>query len=525
MHEIELVLALLVAVAALSPVARALRIPHPIGLVLVGLLLALTPAVPRVQLDPELVFFLFLPPLLYIAAFNTSLRELHALRWPILSLAIGLVLATAAAVAGLVRALLPDLDWPTAFVLGAMVAPPDAVAAVAIFRGLGGPRGKITLLEAESLFNDATALVIYRTALAAGASVGFAVGEFGLRFLLVGVGGVVVGLVVARAIVWLRYRLHDPPVEITISLLTPFAAYLPAEWLGVSGVLATVTTGLYVGWVAPSIMESDTRLRGRAVWEMVVFVLNGLVFILIGLQLSSVLAGMEGRSLLAAAGIGALVSLVVIGVRLAWVFVHAYVPYWLDRHRRPPPPRWQEVFIVGWAGMRGVVSLAAALALPLATPERDLLVFVTFCVILVTLVGQGLSLPGLVRLLGVGADGTAPRREHRARAVATAAALARIDQLVAEWPSHLPFVETLRAQYAHRASHLVAPEPAPATEDELANAKVSQQEFLAHRQMRRAVIDAERAAILALWERGEIDDQVWDTIEWELDLEELRLDA
>jgi CPA1 family monovalent cation:H+ antiporter len=408
-----------------------------------------------------------------------------------------------------------------------MVAPPDAVAAVAIFRGLGVRRGLVTLLEAESLFNDATALVTYQTALSVAATIGFSVGGVGLRFLVVGIGGVIVGLVVARAIVWLRHRLHDSSVEITVSLLTPFAAYLPAEWLGVSGVLATVTTGLFVGWAAPSIMESDTRLRGRAVWEMVVFVLNGLVFILIGLQLASILAGLESRSLLAAVGIGILISLAVILVRLGWVFAYAYVPHWLDRGRRESgsAPRWQETFIVGWAGMRGVVSLATALALPLETPERDLLLFVTFCVILVTLVGQGLSLPALVRLLGVGENGTDTHQERHARAVAAEAARERIEQLPAEWPTHLPFVDTLRAQYAHRATHFAELEPDQAAEAGPTDDGVEQQEILAHRRMRRAVIDAERAAVLVLRERGEIDDEVWRGIERDLDLEELRMDA
>jgi monovalent cation/hydrogen antiporter len=527
MQEIELVLALLVAVAALSPVARALRIPQPILLVLVGLLLALAPPVPEVQLDPELVFFLFLPPLLYIAGFDTSIREVRALLRPILSLAVGLVLATTAAVAVLAHAVLPDLDWPTAFALGAMVSPPDAVAAVAIFRGLGVPRRMVTLLESESLFNHATALVTYQAALGVSATAAVSAGGVGLRFLVVGIGGVLVGLVVARAIVWLRQRLHDSSVEITVSLLTPFAAYLPAEWLGVSGVLATVTTGLSVGWAAPSILESDTRLRGRAVWEMVVFVLNGLVFILIGLQLSSILAGLESRALLSAVGIGILISLVVIVVRLAWVFAYAFVPHWLDRRRRghKAAPRWQEIFIVGWAGMRGVVSLATALALPLETPARDLLLFVTFCVILVTLVGQGFTLPGLVRLLGAVEDDTETQQERRARAVAAEAALARIEQLPAEWPTHLPFVDTLRAQYADRVRHFEEPEPGQATEDGRTDDGVAQQEFLAHRRMRRAVIDAERAAVLVLRERGEIDDKVWRGIERDLDLEELRLDA
>ncbi|MGH2588713.1 MAG: cation:proton antiporter, partial [Dehalococcoidia bacterium] len=243
MHEIDLVLALMVIVAAVATVARSLRVPSPLLLVLVGLLLALIPAFPEIELAPELVFLLFLPPLLYIAAFDSSIRDLRAALRPIVSLAIGLVLATTCVVAVVAHALVPELGWPTAFALGAIVSPPDAVAATAIFRTLGVPRRVVTILEGESLFNDATALVAYRAAVAATATA-FSFGEAGLRFVVVGAGGVLVGLAAGQAVIWLRRRLNDPPVEITVSLLTPFAAYLPAEWLGVSGVLATVTAGL-----------------------------------------------------------------------------------------------------------------------------------------------------------------------------------------------------------------------------------------------------------------------------------------
>jgi monovalent cation/hydrogen antiporter len=519
MHEVELVLALLVAVAALAPVAQKLRLPYPILLVLGGLLLALIPAVPDVRLAPELAFLLFLPPLLYIAAFDTSIRDVRAQLRPILSLAVGLVLATTVAVAVLVHALLPDLGWPIAFALGAIVSPPDAVAAAAVFRGIGVPRRLVTILEGESLFNDATALVAYQAALAAAATATFSFGQAGLRFVVVAVGGVVVGLVVGRLIGWLRRRLNDPPVEISISLLTPYAAYLPAEQLGLSGVLATVTTGLCVGWWAPRLMESDTRLRGRAVWEMVVFVLNGLVFILIGLQLSTILAARSSRSLLALIGLGLLISLAVVLVRLAWAFGATYLSDWRGASRR-----WSEVLVVGWAGMRGVVSLATALALPFATPERDVLIFITFCVILVTLVGQGLSLPWLIRTLRVAEDGSAASRELQARAAAARAGAARIEQLADEWPTHLPLIDTLRAQYTHRASHLGEAGADQADGDALTG-DAAEQELLEHRQIRRAVIGAERAALLELRDRGQIDDEVWRRLERDLDLEELRMEA
>ena len=326
----------------------------------------------------------------------------------------------------------------------------------------------------------------------------------------------------------LRRRIEDPSVEIALTLLTPFAAYLPAEQLGLSGVLATVAAGLYLGWREPYITGSESRLGGRAVWQMVDFVLNGLVFILIGLQLSLILPALAGHLLIPLIGIGLLVSLAMIVVRMAWIFGDNYLGGWLDRrkargHGRPatgPALSRRETLVAGWAGMRGVVSLAAALALPATTPERASLIFLTFLVILVTLVGQGLTLPLLIRALGVAQDGNGPaQQELRARRTVTEAALARITQLAGQWPTHLPLINALRAQYEHRASHL---EDLPTEPEEESPAD---QELLEHHMIRRAVIDAERSAALHLRERGDIDDTIWRDIERELDLEELRMDA
>lgn len=558
MNDIELVLLLLVMVTALTPVARRLRVPYPVLLVLGGLVLALIPAFPDIPLDPDLAFLLFLPPLLYSAAFNTSIRDFRRLLRPILSLAVGLVLATTAVVAVLLHWLLPGLGWPAAFAFGAVISPPDAVAAVAVFRGLGVPPRLVTLLEGESLVNDATALVTYRAALGAMAAVGvaFSAGATALNFPVVAIGGAVVGLAVGVVVAGLRRLLNDPPVEIALSLLTPFAAYLPAEHLGFSGVLATVAAGLYLGWREPYISRSEARISGRAVWNMIDFVLNGLVFILIGLQLSNILRALAGRSLLSFIGIGLLLSLAAIAVRMLWVFMDSALERFasrrgLQRARRTgrvsrplqpeidrpdlslaesgaPHPTWKEVFVISWAGMRGVVSLATALALPQATPERDLLIFLAFIVILVTLVGQGLSLPLLIRALGVGVDASAgAQQELYARRTASEAALSRIAQLRDEWPTHLPLIDTLYTNYEHRASHLgsnSASEGADGSTDG-AEANGVDQELLEHHIIRRAVIDAERAAVLNLRESGEINDELWREIERDLDLEELRMDA
>jgi CPA1 family monovalent cation:H+ antiporter len=520
MHEVELTLALLVAVAGLATLARLLRISYPILLVLAGLLLALLPAVPTVVLAPDLVFLLFLPPLIYIAAFDTAIRDVKALLRPIISLAFGLVLATAAAVAAVLHAVVPEIGWPAAFAFGAIVSPPDALAAVAVLRRLSVPRRLVTLLEAESLFNDATALVIFRVAVVAMATSSFSFTDAGVRFVLVGTGGVLVGLGVARVIAYVRRHLTDTPVEILVSLLTPFAAYLPAEWLGVSGVLAAVAAGLYLGWVSPRIMEPDVRLRARAIWEMVVFVMNGLVFLLIGLQLSTILPSLIGRSPLTVLGLGALVSAAVILVRFIWV-VPAALGLPIIGHRK----EWPVVLVVSWAGMRGVVSLATALALPLETPNRDLLLFLTFCVILATLVGQGLTLPWLVSAVGMADDGSGDEQELLARSTALQAATRRIDQLAEEWPTHLPLVDTLRSQYGHRATHFDELRSHETDTDGRPLAEMAIQEMLEHGIIRRAVIDAERNAVLELRQRGEIGDAAWRRVERDLDLEELRLEA
>src|ERR671933_611607 len=439
MYQIELILALLVVVTVLAMAARTVRVPYPILLVLGGVLLALIPAVPNVELAPELVFLLFLPPLLYIAGFDTSPREVRAQLSSILSLAVGLVLATTMVVAVVAHALLPGLGWPMAFALGAIVSPPDAVAATAVLRGLGVPRRLVTLLEGESLFNDATALVAYQAALGAAATASFSPSAALVRFVAAGAGGVLVGLAVGVAVAGLRRRLHDPPVEITISLLTPFAAYLPAEALGVSGVLASVVCGLYLGRQAPRLMDADTRVQARAVWETLVFVLNGLVFVLIGLQLPGIVARLAARPPLRLAALAVLISLTVVLVRFVWVFLTD----WLAHPRRAPRDTrvaWAQDGVIAWAGLRGVVSLAAALALPFTTaagapfPERDLLLFLTVCVIVVTLVGQGLSLPWLLRVLRVRADGSDEQEETLAWEMATDAAQVRLEALAAEWP-------------------------------------------------------------------------------------------
>ena len=527
---LSLVLALLLVVALLTVAARRLGVPYPILMTLgglaLGLVLGLVPGQPRVELEPELVFLLFLPPLLFGAAFFTSPRELADNARPIGLLAVGLVLTTTVVVAVVVHTLAPGVPWAVAFVLGAVVSPPDAVAATSIAQRLGLPRRVVIILEGESLVNDATALVAYRLAVVAAVSGVFSLGEATFSFVVVSVGGVVIGLAAGWVITFVLGRLEDPPVEVLLSLLAPFGAWLPAEALGVSGVLSVVTAGIVVGRRAPRIMSSDTRVLGSGVWQMVVFTLTGLVFILIGLQLPTILDNLRAsRSFGELASWAVVVSITVILVRLAWVFPGTYLPRLLSarvraRERMPVP---RNVLIVGWAGMRGVVSLAAALALPLELksgapfPERDLVIFLTFSVILATLVGQGLTLPWLIRRLGVGDDGSAAHEELHAREAAVLAAMGRLDELAAEWPGHLELIDHLRERHEHATEHL---------EHDHESGEVHQdQEAVEHAKIQRAVIDAQRLAVIDLRDRGVISDEALRRVERGLDLEELRAEG
>ncbi|MDQ4034674.1 MAG: Na+/H+ antiporter, partial [Chloroflexota bacterium] len=429
--------------------------------------------------------------------------------------------------------LAPQLGWPVAIALGAIVSPPDAIAATSIARRLNLPRRLVIIFEGESLVNDATALTTYRLAVAVGAGTAtFEPTAAVVSFGAVAVGGAIVGLAVGSVISWLLSLLDDPPVEVLVSLLAPFAAYLPAELMGVSGVLATVAAGLLVGYRAPHVMGSRTRLLGTSTWQMVIFVVNGLAFLLVGLQLPTVTTDIEGFSLGQLVGMGAAVSITVVVVRLLWIYPATYLPRWLipALARRDPAPPVRVPLILGWGGMRGAVTLAAALALPLETasgepfPGRGLLIFLAFSVILVTLIGQGLTLPALIRSLRVTDDGAIEHEELHARTVATEAALVRLEELRDEVPGHLPLIDQLKERYEHRGEHLVhdhrdEPPPAP---DEMTPQEIEEME---HDEIRRSVISAERIAVLALRDRGEISDDALRTIERDLDLDELRREA
>jgi monovalent cation/hydrogen antiporter len=533
---IELVLVLIAVVAAVALLAERLKVPYPIVMVIAGLALGVAtgviPEAPDVELEPETVLVLFLPPILFSAAFFLSPRELWRNVRPISLLAVGLVIMTTLAVAVVAIGLAPELGWSVAIALGAIVSPPDAIAATAIARRLNLPRRLVIIFEGESLVNDATALTIYRlavTAAATGASL--SVGTAAASFVIVAVGGALIGLAVGWVTTWLLSRIEQPPVEVLITLLAPFASYLPAEALGVSGVLSTVAAGLVVGWRAPRIMRSDARLLASGAWQMVLFVVYGLAFLLVGLQLPTVMEDIRGYSPEQLLGMAAAVSATVILVRLAWVYPATYLPRWLfpSLARRDPAPPARVVLILGWGGMRGAVSLAAALALPHVTeggepfPERGLVIFLTFSVIVVTLIGQGLTLPALIRALGVVDDGSREHEELHAREIATDAALVRIEELRAEAPGHLPLLDQLKERYEHRGEHAVHRH---SEDGDLATELTAEEvEELEHDEIRRSVISAERLAVLELRDRGEITDDTLRSIERDLDLDELRREA
>ncbi len=441
MHPLELIIALMLVTGALAFIASRLRVPYPIFLVIGGAALSLFPNLPRVALEPDIVFLLFLPPLLYFAGLQTSWRDFKANARPIALLAIGCVLFTMLGVAA-VAVFVFEMPWAPALVLGAVVSPPDAVAATAIMSRLRIPRRIITILEGESLVNDATALVAYKFAIAAVVTGAFSLPAAIGQFFILALGGIALGLVVGVVVAWVRPRLKDESVESVVSLLTPYIAYLPAEHLGVSGVLAAVTAGIYLGRQMPRITQSRTRLKLTGAWEVLVFLLNALVFILIGLQLHDVIERLRVAPHLDRAQLiwGALIiSIAAVVVRMLWVYPATYLPRRIFSYiaRREPPPAPGPVFMIAWTGMRGIVSLAAALAIPtvtaagLAFPHRDLIIFITFAVILFTLIVQGLSLPFILRRLHLGADVIGRHEELRARYEAAHAALVRIETLVA----------------------------------------------------------------------------------------------
>lgn len=523
LHQLEFIILLLMAVLALTTIARKLTIPYPILLVIGGLILSFIPGLPTVRLDPDLIFLVFLPPLLWAAAYFTSWRDFRANVRPIILLAVGLVMATAAAMASVAHAVLPGLGWAGAIMLGAIVSPPDAVSATAIMKQLYLPRRIVTILEGESLVNDATALVLYRAALLAAVSGTFDFSHTVMDFFLAASMGIAVGVVVGIVSCRVLRLTGDSFSEIAITLLAPYIAWVLAEQAQASAVLACVTGGLYIRQHFSAIVAPVTRIQAKAVWELLVFILNGVIFILIGLQLGPLREAIPSSQLSSLTVNGILVSATAIAVRLVWVPFAAWLPRCLSPslRTRDPMPSWPNLFILGWSGMRGVVSLAAALALPLTTatstpfPFRAEIILIAFMVILVTLVVQGLSLPLLIHRLDLSDDTSIEHEERLARERAATAALELLDAVTNEdWP--VPdHIEQLRIHYGRRLQRNV--------DVEAANTECTKVVTEAFRRLRHETLTAERLTVISLRNNGVISDEILHRLEYELDVEALRI--
>ena len=508
--DVEYVLILLLAAALLVRLADLAKVPAPIVLVLGGLGIAFLPGVKEIELDPDLVFLVFLPPLVYAAGWRTSPHELRAVVKPLGLLSVGLVFVTAAVVAVIAHALVPELSWAAAAVLGAVLAPTDAAAATAIFRRLGAPERVRLLVEGESMINDGTALVIYRIAIGVALGDAFSLGGASLEFLGVAAGGIAVGLLVGALFDLLARHQTDSGLVIVLSVLAAYGAYIGAEELHVSGILAAVVAGLYAGYRSARTFDADTRLSGVAFWGVSLLAIEMTLFVLLGLQLPTIVEALEASS----SGVGELllpalaIAAALIGVRLAFVFALGSQAGETAGQR----------FVVGWSGMRGAVSLAAALAVPLEVAGRPQIVFLSFALILITLVGQGLSLPFLVRALHV----EQPRRwsdeEAVARMEAAQAALDRIDEIEEEGRADEAHLRRLRDLYRARfrmcAAVLGGEDPAAAARE---------QRLVDYGTLRRELISVEREALLDLRGAGRLPQQTLLQIERDLDLDEARI--
>jgi monovalent cation/hydrogen antiporter len=516
--------AVLISVAVLLIAAERTNIPYPILLVVGGLGLGFLPGIPEIQLPPDLVLIAVLPPLLYGAAFFTSLRDLRENAFAISLLAFGLVLMTMVLVALVAHAVIPGLTWGCAFVLGAVVSPTDPTAATAIAERLGLPRRLVALIEGESLVNDGTALVAYKFAVVAVVSGSFSFADAAGSFAVNVLGGIAIGLGVGFVVRNVRQRIADPALAITVSRMSGYFAYLPAVAMGVSGVLAAVTVGIYMGWYTPELTTWQTRLQGVAVWEITFFILNALLFALIGLQLPVIVDALAGYSASRLLGYAAVVALTVIAARFLWVIPGTYLASWTRRKKRPIPNPERASIVLGWAGMRGAVSLAAALALPLTTdsgdafPNRELIIFLTFGVIFASLVVQGLSFPALLRMLGLKDEGRSEKEETKARIFATEAALARLDELADEDWVRDDTVQRVRGLFNFRRERFRSRFD-PESDGEIETRSLDYQRLL------RELLVAEREAVFDLRRERRIDDLVMRRVIRDLDLEEARLDG
>ncbi len=523
---LQILVLLLVVIAAIAVLAARLQVPPSILLVLTGVALALVPGLPTLRLAPELVLLVVLPPVIYASAVAMSWREFRFNLRPITLLAIGCVVFTTVAVAAATHAFL-GLTWPVGFVVGAIVSPPDAVAPLSIARRMQLPRRILVILEGEGLANDATALILYRFAVMAVSAGVFSLGHAVATFTSIVAGEVLWGLGVGWLMLRLRRWVREPRIEILLSVLTPYVAYWPPQHLGGSGVLATVTAGLYISWNGLRLIGANTRLQGIFFWDFLMYLTDGMIFLITGLQVRTLLDGIGGYAWRQLGVSAAVVCAVTILTRLIWIYPSTYLPRWLvpSIARRDPSPPWQWPFVLAFTGVRGVVSLAAALAIPLFTdqgvrfPDRDLILFLTFAVILVTLVGQGLLLPTIIRALGLAEAGRLERlqvraEEFAARREAIEAAIDQLDELTTARGLPAEIVAPIRAHQQSRLNSVWH-----RSEDGEAHQRIVR----THDEIERLLIEVERDRVNELYRGGRLKDEARRRIERDLDLREARL--
>jgi monovalent cation/hydrogen antiporter len=528
MTEALVLVTFLAVVVVLAVAAKRWRVPYPIAFVIGGIALSFTRHIPRPHPEPDLIILLVIPPLLFGAAWSTDWYDLRRNVRPITLYAVGLVILTMAVVAAVVHFTVPAFTWPLAFTLGAIVSPPDAVAAEAIFARLAIPHRIVAVVTGECLMNDATALVLYRFALAAAVSGTFSLARASIAFVIVAVGGTIVGLAAAVVLEGiLRYILRrgfsDPMIVSVVFLLAPFAAYLPAEAVHVSGVLAAVSAGVLLSRRSSTFIDSESRVLGSSVWRLLIFVLNAFAFLLIGLELPAILEALAPH-VRDYALYGLLLSVTVIVVRLLWVFPAAYIPRMLvpGLSKRDPVAPWPQLIVLGWSGMRGIISLAIALALPYTLgdqpfPQRSVMIFFTFCVVIVTLVFQGLTLGPLIERLGVTETSRGRRRETNLRIRALEAGIERLheEETVRTSPLEREIADRILEEYTQRIAVLRGKATVAETDDA--------KELRIDRALQKKALAAERQAILAMRHAGEIPDEIYRSIEYDLDLATLRL--
>jgi CPA1 family monovalent cation:H+ antiporter len=523
LENVSTVIVLLAIVTALAQVTDRIRIPYPVMLVIAGIVIGLIPGLPTVSLDSEVVFLLFLPPILYAAAWNTSLPDFTAASRPITLLATGCVLFTTTVVAVIAHYLVPGFGWAESFVLGAIISPPDAVAATSATKGLGLPKRVITVLEGESLVNDATGLIAYRYAVAAAATGTFIFWLAAVNFFYVALLGIIIGFAIGIVFRWVHRITPDNAITDTaFTLLAPYTAYLVAEEFHSSGVLAVVTCGLFLSQYASEIFDHRTRIQAVSVWNVLIFLVNGIIFILIGLQLPLILKNIGDHSIMELVGYGAIVSLATIVARIVWVFPGAYIPRWLSKsiREREPDTNVKLVSIVSWAGMRGVVSLAAALALPLTIgtgttfPNRDLIIFLTFCVIFSTLVLQGLTLPSLVKAFRLSPDDKDLRDHQEAKLLIASSIIEHIEENYS-----IGLTEAVLGQIKAKYEIQIQRIRKDSSERKLTDEQIW--EFL---QIQRALLREERNVVKQIRKKKKVSEEALRKIEHELDLEESRLE-